>query len=674
MSKLENRTWLVLTISLTWLLLVSLAYVYTHKAISPEMLLAVGKNTWILALAFLLLGLCGGLGREILRLVSHPHPDPLPPGGEGQGEGGAFLALAIGLGVFSLLVLLVGVFITANGWAFGLLTLALLAWLWRQVVAFWQQVGRDWRGLFPAQGAEKALAFFAGLILLLNLSVALAPPLTFDALVYHLTLPLRYLQQGQITYIPDIMFWGMPQLAEMHYLVMLALGGESAPAVLGWLLGGLTLLALGDYLRQKFDRPAAWFAIAALLSGFTLSRLLGAAYLEWFLLFYALVWWQLLEKVYTGAGGRVDVLWFGVVAGLALSLKYTAGVLVLLGGLALLFRPGGDWRRNFSQAFLFGALATLVSLPWWVKNFAFTGNPFYPLLFPAGAMDVIRYDFYHNIPSSLTWSQALFMPWYITIWGVEGKLGPSASIGPLLLAFWPLAYLGWRGWADLQRRSLLLATLILLGGFALWVLAAFQNGLLIQTRLFVVLFPVWAVLAAAGFAYAIQVQVASVRLGRIALAIVLLFLSFNLFETLSEALPKRALEHNFGLLGHEDFLARNLGDLYAASATIQQLPPGSRVVLLWETRSFYCAPACDPDEVIDRWYHEARLHNSAEEIQAAWLEQGNTHILIWELGFEFVRDFDNAKFNQRDWLLLAELRETLGPGQQIGSYTLYPLR
>jgi hypothetical protein len=190
----------------------------------------------------------------------------------------------------------------------------------------------------------------------------------------------------------------------------------------------------------------------------------------------------------------------------------------------------------------------------------------------------------------------------------------------------------------------------------------------------VVLFPVWAFLAAAGFAYAIQVQVASVRLGRIALAIVLLFLSFNLFETFSEILPKRSLESNFGLLGHDDYLSRNLGDLYAASETVQQLPSGSRVVMLWETRSFYCAPVCDSDEVIDRWYHEARLHNSVAEIQALWFEQDYTHILIWELGFEFIRDFDDAKFNQRDWLLLAELRETLGPGQQIGSYTLYPLR
>jgi len=145
MNRSANRPWLVLTISLAWLLLVSLAYVYTHKAISPEMLLAVGKNAWIVVLAFLLLGLCGGLGREILRLVSRPHPDPLP-GGEGTSlSSEAFFALAIGLGVFALFVLLVGVFIAANGWAFGLLTLALLAWLWRQAVEFWRQLGRAWR-------------------------------------------------------------------------------------------------------------------------------------------------------------------------------------------------------------------------------------------------------------------------------------------------------------------------------------------------------------------------------------------------------------------------------------------------------------------------------------------------------------------------------------------------
>jgi hypothetical protein len=213
-----------------------------------------------------------------------------------------------------------------------------------------------------------------------------------------------------------------------------------------------------------------------------------------------------------------------------------------------------------------------------------------------------------------------------------------------------------------------------LAGFVVWGVASFQNGLLVQTRLFIVIFPVWAILSAAGFKSAMRIRLASVRLGRIALAIALMFLVFNLFETLSEVLPKRAIEANFGLFSREAYLERNLGDLYNASKIIQQLPPDSKVLMLWETRSFYCAPVCDPDEIIDRWYHEARLHSSADEIQAAWREQGYTHMLIWEQGFEFVRDFDNAKFNQRDWRLLKELRGTLGPGQQIGSYTLYPLR
>lgn len=672
MDKVANRIWLVLTLSLAWLLLVSLAYVYTHKAISPEMLLAVIKNAWILALAVFFLGLCGGLGCKVLRLLSLPHPDSFP-GGEGKSPSLPFLNLAIGLGIFSLLVLAIGVFIGVKAWLFGLLACALLAWLWREMGEFWRQVGQAWQALRPEQLSEKLIAFLAGLLLLANFSVALAPPLAFDALVYHLTLPLRYLQEGQITYIPEIMFWGMPQLAEMAYLFMLALGGESAPAVLGWLLGLLTLLSLGGYLSQKFDRPAAWFGIAALLSGFTFSRLLGLAYIEWFLLFYALVWWQILERTLLPGAARGWLVLLAVVAGFALSLKYTVGVLVLLSLLALLLR-GRGWKQNLADLLLFGLLVAAVSLPWWIKNFAWTGNPFYPLLFPSGAMDAIRYDFYHNIPSSMTLLQALGLPWYASIWGVEGKLGPSASIGPLLLAFWPLAYLDWRAWTQEQHRLIRLATLLLLAGFVLWGVASFQNGLLVQTRLFVVIFPLWAILAAAGFQSALRIRLTSVRLGRIALAITLMFLSFNVFETLSDVLPKRAIEANFGLFSREAYLERNLGGLYQASGIIQQLPPESRVVMLWETRSFYCAPRCDPDEIIDRWYHEARLHNTGPEIQAAWLEQGYTHMLIWELGFEFVRDFDNAKFNQRDWLLLQELRDNLGPGQQIGGYTLYPLR
>lgn len=658
---------------MAWLLFVSLAYVYTHKAISPQMLLAIIKNIWVLILAVLFLSLSGGLGCKILTFFSHHYPAGQLHLGEDWDDDEPFFAIAIGLGISSLFILLVGGLIGATAWVFGLLAFVLAVWLWRDVGKFWMQVGRVWLRLSPVQVVEKVLAFFSALVILLNLSVALAPPLAFDALVYHLTLPLRYLQVGQIVYNPEIMFWGMPQQAEMAYLFVLAIGRESAPAVLTWSLGLLTMLGLAGHLNRTFDRLTAWFAVTTVLSGFTFSRLLGLAYAEWFLLFYALVWWQVLRRTLLPGAGRGWLILLSVVAGFALSLKYTAGTLVLLTILALFLR-GRSWKENLADILLFGSVVTVVSLPWWVKNFVWTGNPFYPLLFPAGAMDSIRYDFYHNIPSSLTLLQALGFPWYITVWGVDGKLGPSASIGPLLLAFWPLAYLDWRTWTKEQQRLIGLATLLLLAGFALWVVAGSQNNLLVQTRLFIVIFLPWIFLASAGFQATLRIRLASIRLGRIALTIVFMFLAFNVFETFSDVLPMRTIEANFGLFSRENYLTHNLGGLYSASEIIQQLPNESRVVMLWETRSFYCVPRCDSDEIIDRWYHEARLHNTTAEIRTAWLEQGYTHMLIWESGFEFVRDFDNAKFNQRDWLLLKELREMLGPGQQIGDYTLYPLR
>ncbi len=661
------RTGLILTLALLWLLLVSLAYVYTHKPFSPQMFLALSRNVWMLFLSFWLMGVSGGLGERILQRLSRHYSMFFP-----EEQEGFALSLTVGMGVLALIALGIGLF-AVRVWSFSLLLLILSLWCWRQMLGFGQRVRMSWRAVAPAGKAEIAMALLVALILLLNLSLALAPPLVFDALVYHLTLPMRYLQEGRITYLPEIMFWGMPQLGEMHYLILLTLGGLSAPAVFGWGVGAMALLSLGNMLQRKFGHSAAWFAIAALMSGFTLSNLLSAAYLEWFLFLYALVWWQVLERVYEENALGWEIL-LGVTAGFALSLKYTAGILTLLTMGIFLLRPRQRGWQRMRQAFRVGLVVSLISLPWWIKNLFWTGNPFYPLLFPAGAMDAFRYDFYHNIPSDFSWKEAMTLPWYITIWGVDGKVGPSASIGPLLLVFWPFAYLGWRNWTDAERQSLRLATLTLLGGFAIWALAASKNGLLVQTRLFVVLFPIWCLLATAGFVQVTRLNAASIRFGRIALTLVLLFLTFNVLETFSDVLPKRSLEQNFGLLPGDEYLRRNLGDLYTVSMLIQQLPSEQRVLMLWETRGLYCVPRCEPDEIIDRWYQEVHLHPTAEKIRDAWLAQGYTHLLIWEAGFEFVRDYDNAKFKPSDWQKLEALRNMLGMPQRIGSYTLYPLK
>jgi hypothetical protein len=642
--------------SLLWLVIVSMAYVYTHKAFSAEMLLALLSFLGKIFLSFAVISLSAGLGLKLIKLLS---VEGLP------------LALALGLGAFSVLILGVGIWIGVIPWLFFAILEGFLLWLWRDILHFWRQAWQAWQVLSFHQVADKILALISAAILLLNLQIAAAPPLAFDALVYHLSLPLRYIDAGKIFHVADNIFTGMPQLAEMNYLFVFVLGGETAPAIFGWLLAVLTLLFIGQYLANKFSPGAGWFAIAALLSGFSLSRLTGQAYIEWFLLFYGFAWWLALEKAVLEKETGRWLLALGAISGFALSLKYTAGLLILLACLALVFQKQG-WRAKMRSLVLFGLTASLFSLPWWIKNFFWTGNPFYPLLFASAEMDALRLGAF-NAPPLLSWFDLPTFPWYVTIWGAEGKVGPSASIGPLLLAFAPLAYWGWDKKSAGQRGSICLASFILLAGFIVWYLAGSQNGLLEQTRLFVTLFPVWALLAAAGFSTLADINISSVRLERIGLAIALMFLSFNLLETLADTLPRRATETNLGFLSRESYLQLNLGDLHLANQALQSLGPDLKVVMLWETRGFYCSPSCDPDEIIDRWYHETRQNASPQAILKNWQIQGYTHLLIYDWGVEFVREFDNAKYNSQDWVWLAQLRQSLGPGQKIGDYTLYRL-
>ena len=114
---------------------------------------------------------------------------------------------------------------------------------WRALRALWQT--SDWFG--------RATGWMALVILGFTLITALAPPLKFDALVYHLALPRHYLLTGRMDYVPQIMYWGMPQTAEMLYTWAMSLGSEPAAVVLGWLVGLVTLLGLMGLIANSLD-------------------------------------------------------------------------------------------------------------------------------------------------------------------------------------------------------------------------------------------------------------------------------------------------------------------------------------------------------------------------------------------------------------------------------------
>jgi hypothetical protein len=487
-----------------------------------------------------------------------------------------------------------------------------------------------------------------------------------------LALPRSYLLAGDMAYSSDSMFWGLPQQTEMLYTFAMALADVEAAVVLGWGFGFLTLVGLLGYVSEKINPTVGWVSVICLLGGFSMAESLSWGYTDWQIMLYGFGMLVILET-WKNSQQRASLIFAAIFAGFALGAKYTAGQLILIGLVIIVWE--GVRRRDrhlIANLLLFSTMAALISTPWWVKNWLATANPFYPLLFPSGAMTQARLDFY-TCEIWGNWLDMLILPWQVTVWGVEGKVGFSWSIGPLLLGFGMLSWIGWQSRSREQKQLLSTATIATLTGFVIWALASRWNGYLTQSRLYAAFFPAWAILGAFGFDALSRVRTAGIRFGRIATIVLLLVFTFNLFEIGQEFSKKAPFNVLIGIMTPANYRIQNLGAYSQAMVTLDGLPSNARILMLWETRSLACLPDCDPDEVIDRWYDDSQTYADSEQILRSWRAQGYTHLLLRVAGLDFVRASD-SRISAKNWEKLDSLLNSLTlPDKIAPGYELYEL-
>ena len=645
-----------------WLVVVISLYYVWHKPVTPVLALRIAIAVGRLFVVFVLISLAGALGRRLFRL-------------DGLSLTNMALQASLGIGVLSLLILLMGATLGVNRLLAWLLVLILSLLLWRDGITWWRSLWAVKPLWELSNSLGKWLASGLAIILLATLSTTLAPPIKYDALVYHLAIPQFYLQSGEILYNPQLMYWGMPQVGEMLYTWAAALAGLEAAAVLGWALGLLALAGLAGFLLEKWGASAAWVGIAALTAGTTFSASLAWAYTDWLLLLFGLSMLIVLDKWVNNEASR-NLILAGSFAGLALGCKYTGGVAALAGCAVILWE---SWRKRKKPARILRDLSVFIlpmiglSLPWWIKNALATGNPFYPFFIPGGAMDSFRLAFYHIQPWG-DWRDVLLLPVMASITGVEGAPGYNASIGPLLLGLGLFSLIKIRESNEKERAALRIAIIAGLSALAIWGIVARWSGYLIQSRLYAAAFPAFAALAAAGYRSVNQMRMASVRLGRLAGALILVVYAFSAIEVVRLTVAQGAAQVFWGIKTEEQYREDNLGWYAHAMQAILDLPQGARVVMLWEPRSLYCMPRCAPDEVIDRWKHSLTLVDSPEDVLEKWRSEGYTHLLVHNAGADFVR-VDDPRYQNSDWealdLVLGSLPSPVDFGQ---AYSLYALR
>ncbi len=110
---------------------------------------------------------------------------------------------------------------------------------------------------------------------------------------------------------------------------------------------------------------------------------------------------------------------------------------------------------------------------------------------------------------------------------------------------------------------------------------------------------------------------------------------------------------------------------------INKLPPQSKVLFLWEPRSYYCSTkvVCLPDALLDRWWHARRIHGDEASIAEAWVNEGVTHVLLFRLGAKEIQEAGFDPLTQDDWDALDRFftRFTESDSKPTDLYALYRL-
>ena len=675
---------LFLVLFVAWLFAVYAVFYSIQKPFSLPVALAALRTALDVATALFIVALGAALGRRILVWLGLPD---LPPADL------IWLAPGLGLGALSLIGLGLGL---VGGWrpaaessaivyGLGALGAALLA---QDGLALGKRLKNRPR---PKLALGRWHRRYLLLTLALTLLLALAPPTSWDGLFYHLTGPALYIARGRIApldvNIPHLAF---PSLMETLFgLAMLARGDVAAKLL--HLVYGLLLAALIHRVSARWQgRDVAGWSLILFAAMPMVAVLAAWAYNDLALAFYQIAaLYALLAWREAASPRRRNWLWAaGILSGLALGLKYTTFPLPLVGLAYLLWKS----RRRWREGLIFALLTGLVAAPWYLRNWAFTGNPVYPFLFGGRGWDGFRAAWYAQAGTGVGWHppRILALPVTMTL-GLRDVNYYDGRMGPLFLALAPALI-----WLVIRNRrsrnqipndqklatcNLHTCALVLLGGFAaihalVWTLGVIQSRALFQARLFLPGFVALVPLLAESVARLSLWDRPTFSISSFVHLLIGVTLALNLVGQTLDVLRIDPLGY---LIGHEsraEYLRRNLGDHYLAMETLEEIvPEEGRVLFLWEPRSYYSPRDTQPDAILDNWSHLAYLYGEEDTIAAHLRGEGFSHVLLYRWGLDFVIAEGESPLPPGDVeRLQAFIEKHLELIDTVGSYEIYGWR
>jgi hypothetical protein len=533
-----------------------------------------------------------------------------------------FLATGIGLTISGYAVFLLGLTgsLQASGIWLLLLSLSLFS------AAGWFRPIRTTPAV-PARGSvwERTSVVLLGVLLLADLFLVLTPEVGKDALIYHLAVPKLYLLHHGFYFIPGNIFASYPLLGEMHYLLALFLQNDILAKAMNYAVLCGILLGMGLFasfpLRKHIFPVLSMLIFLSIPSVFAVSHM---AYNDLFVTFFTLAALYSFVR-WSEQGLTVWLILCGIFAGSAAACKYTALLLTPLGCLGILWsasRRKVETSQTLRSLALFTAAALIAGSPFYLKNWAMTGNPFHPFLYAIFGgrgwdTDQARlYDlFIQSLGMGRTVLDYLLLPWNVSLRAKMDSPQFDGILGPVFLLTLPFL----AGLRRLETPVRLLLFYLLLT-FLFWASSAQQIRYLIP------LLPILALLTGT-----IMTRYQSHRrIFAMLLCIVVASLAFNgyyLFRDFAKVIPMKAIT---GIESRDEFLSRRLPHYPMYRFVNRNLPPDARVFLIYmKNFTYLCDRDCYSDSMFEAHTLQKILQeeSSAEGVRNRLKALGFTHLL-----------------------------------------------
>lgn len=284
----------------------------------------------------------------------------------------------LGTGVVGLLVLLLGLVGLLRGWAILALFLLVLALTARDLPRLRESLVHATQTAFEAKLVTGVFIVFFGLLVLR----ALTPPHVADELIYHLPVPLQFVQAGHVFPSYDNSLGNMPFLVHMIYAVCLLAGSDVAAKLFSLFLAVATAVLLYAFCCRYIARRTGVIALFAFFASGMIVEIAITTRIDVSLagMLFACTY-AMINYLSTRSRGW---LWLSAVfAGFSLGIKHTAALWIFFVGILYLVETIRS-REQILKVLQYGVMYTLLALavasPWYIKNTIWFHNPIYPFV------------------------------------------------------------------------------------------------------------------------------------------------------------------------------------------------------------------------------------------------------------------------------------------------------